>query len=440
MTTNQIIQQQQIDFNNRGFNVENTQFPNLATNTSIAASSNQAIVPKTLPDIHVTFPTELKPADLIVKKKDGTIPTKPPNAFFIYRREYVKALKSNGFKFKQRHVSSMASQAWICESKATQNRYREIARDAAKVLAEMRKAALSSSNRDWKVFILPIGATAATPMKTPPPEAFAAPSVTKISREISEEIFSIKELKAIEINDEMEEEEYNDLGEIEMFFPSPPMVSFHDVNRFENECQSQSQMPFEGCSLVNGILNSFTADSSFSLRTPNQSPVLNSGLTLPFQSEDSSSSLSSFAYFSSEDDDDDDDDDDNQLCALQNPEVTINSAQTPNPIYEFGSLSDSFFSELPNNPESFGNFSSQLQLITPAQNEFQSLSTKLYETNQEGFELAETFDLAGFFTIQYSQTPTQNISEFSSIYDSLNFDCSDSFGYQDFDLQNFGSN
>src|SRR5438132_7356914 len=58
------------------------------------------------PIIKLPFPPLIDPHDIIVKKSRGqTTPTKPPNAFIIYRRKFVEIAHSVGYKIPMTVVS-----------------------------------------------------------------------------------------------------------------------------------------------------------------------------------------------------------------------------------------------------------------------------------------------------------------------------------------------
>ncbi|CAG8569497.1 8545_t:CDS:1 [Ambispora leptoticha] len=132
---------------------------NKSKTTKIRAkrSSKQQQLSPTHLNISVPLPVDLKPTDIIVKKKDGNFPSKPPNAFIIYRREFVKVLRASGFKYKQQDVSALASKAWEEEPTIVQNQYRRLAQDCSTILLEMRRNMLGDTERDWRTYMSPNG-------------------------------------------------------------------------------------------------------------------------------------------------------------------------------------------------------------------------------------------------------------------------------------------
>ncbi|CAG8633892.1 1485_t:CDS:1 [Ambispora gerdemannii] len=78
------------------------------------------------------FPPALEADDIFGKKSDGTNPTKPPNAFILYRRAFVKSALANGYKLPMTVISSMASQAWGQELPFIKEEYKKIAKEAKK--------------------------------------------------------------------------------------------------------------------------------------------------------------------------------------------------------------------------------------------------------------------------------------------------------------------
>ncbi|CAG8590624.1 283_t:CDS:1 [Ambispora gerdemannii] len=78
------------------------------------------------------FPPALEADDIFCKKPDGTNPTKPPNAFMLYRRAFVKVALANGYKFPMTVISSMASQAWRQELPFVKDEYKKLSKEAKK--------------------------------------------------------------------------------------------------------------------------------------------------------------------------------------------------------------------------------------------------------------------------------------------------------------------
>src|SRR6266496_2397542 len=75
------------------------------------------------------FPPSVNPEDLILKprKPKSKLPTKPPNAFIIYRMQYVKELHKRGYSLPMRSVSASVASAWRDEPDHIIDYYKEIA-------------------------------------------------------------------------------------------------------------------------------------------------------------------------------------------------------------------------------------------------------------------------------------------------------------------------
>ncbi|CAG8518627.1 1621_t:CDS:2 [Ambispora gerdemannii] len=96
-------------------------------NSQIRTNSNNNAIPQ--PIIKVPFPPQVNPEDLITKQRKGKIPTKPPNAFMIYRMKYVEELHARGFRLPMRDVSASVASSWKDEPEIIIAHYEEIARE-----------------------------------------------------------------------------------------------------------------------------------------------------------------------------------------------------------------------------------------------------------------------------------------------------------------------
>ncbi|CAG8686913.1 10380_t:CDS:1, partial [Ambispora gerdemannii] len=114
------------------------------------------------------FPPVLEAGDIFGKKQNGTNPTKPPNAFILYRRAFVKSALVNGYKLPMTVISSMASQAWEQELPFVKDEYKKIAKEAKKNHdALFPKVPKPSESKRWRVYpIKPKNIS--TPEKTTP--------------------------------------------------------------------------------------------------------------------------------------------------------------------------------------------------------------------------------------------------------------------------------
>lgn len=108
---------------------------------SNSASSNNASGPEknthvtdNIPKIKIPFPPVINPQDLISLREspDGTqkLPSRAPNAFIIFRKQFVKAARDEGHFLPMTVISSMASEAWEAEREEVKSEYRRIAKEA----------------------------------------------------------------------------------------------------------------------------------------------------------------------------------------------------------------------------------------------------------------------------------------------------------------------
>jgi len=97
----------------------------------------QVIDSKIRPLIKLPFPPVIDPADLVVQQSNGSIPTRAPNAFIIYRKVFIDAAHVDGYHLPMRIMSSMASQSWEQESDTVKSEYRRLANGAFKIRNEM---------------------------------------------------------------------------------------------------------------------------------------------------------------------------------------------------------------------------------------------------------------------------------------------------------------
>ncbi|CAG8448046.1 359_t:CDS:1 [Acaulospora morrowiae] len=90
------------------------------------------------PIIRPEFPPKIKPKDLVISPEDGASkPPRSPNAFIIYRKNFVEAAKTGGYHLPMTTVSSMASKSWENESEEVRSYYKKLAKDAYNYRSEM---------------------------------------------------------------------------------------------------------------------------------------------------------------------------------------------------------------------------------------------------------------------------------------------------------------
>ncbi|CAJ0626241.1 11259_t:CDS:2 [Entrophospora sp. SA101] len=85
-----------------------------------------------LPNIKVPFPPIINLKELISRPRKGKtkVPSKPPNAFMIYRMQYVKELHARNHRLPMRSISPSVANSWREEPDSVVNHYEQLARDA----------------------------------------------------------------------------------------------------------------------------------------------------------------------------------------------------------------------------------------------------------------------------------------------------------------------
>ncbi|CAG8634227.1 12218_t:CDS:1, partial [Acaulospora morrowiae] len=96
----------------------------------ISADEKMQTILAPLPKLTLPFPPQINAEDLFTTSK---LPSKPPNAFFIYRKVYTKELITQNFRFKMTDVSPLVSSSWKLESDEVKTKYKEIARDVRQI-------------------------------------------------------------------------------------------------------------------------------------------------------------------------------------------------------------------------------------------------------------------------------------------------------------------
>ncbi|RIA80819.1 hypothetical protein C1645_866100 [Glomus cerebriforme] len=89
------------------------------------------------PNLTLHFPPHIVPEDLI-NSKTRKLPSKPPNAFFIYRKVYTKELIAQNLRFKMTDVSPWVSTSWKLEPEEVKAKYKEIAEEVRKIYKQTK--------------------------------------------------------------------------------------------------------------------------------------------------------------------------------------------------------------------------------------------------------------------------------------------------------------
>ncbi|CAG8450913.1 8787_t:CDS:1 [Acaulospora morrowiae] len=93
-------------------------------------SSNNVSPNSELPLITPPFPPTIDPRDLITLLPDGRVPARAPNAFLIYRKAFIDAVRDSGNYLPMTVVSPMASRSWEQASDVVKEEYKRLARKA----------------------------------------------------------------------------------------------------------------------------------------------------------------------------------------------------------------------------------------------------------------------------------------------------------------------
>ncbi|CAG8734478.1 10118_t:CDS:1 [Gigaspora margarita] len=124
---------------------ERIQTDNMVTDSVIVAE------PSTLDKeeirIIVPFPPKINPRDLITLLPDGNVPTRTPNAFIIYRKALIEAIRAEGHNLPMSSISSIASKQWHKEPDFVKNEYKRLAIEALDHSNTMIKSSSISRRR-----------------------------------------------------------------------------------------------------------------------------------------------------------------------------------------------------------------------------------------------------------------------------------------------------
>ncbi|CAG8495134.1 8888_t:CDS:2 [Acaulospora morrowiae] len=90
------------------------------------------------PDLVLPFPPQVNAKDLM-DCKTRQLPSKPPNAFFIYRKVYTKELIAQNLRFKMTDVSPWVSMSWRRESEEVKIKYKEIAKEVRQIYKQAKQ-------------------------------------------------------------------------------------------------------------------------------------------------------------------------------------------------------------------------------------------------------------------------------------------------------------
>lgn len=134
---NRVFNSDQLQLQSQSFNNQH-EWIIVDESSSIASpnqrNSNNRPLPS-VPLIKVPFPPNVNPEELITKprKAKAKLPTKPPNAFMIYRMQYVKELHARDHRLPMRSVSSAVANSWREEPEHVVEHYEVIAKEASRI-------------------------------------------------------------------------------------------------------------------------------------------------------------------------------------------------------------------------------------------------------------------------------------------------------------------
>ncbi|CAG8589697.1 3758_t:CDS:1 [Cetraspora pellucida] len=89
------------------------------------------------PTLVLPFPPQINPEELM-NSKTRKLPSKPPNAFFIYRKVYTKELVAQNLRFKMTDVSPWVSISWKRESPEVKDKYKAIAKEVRQLYKQLK--------------------------------------------------------------------------------------------------------------------------------------------------------------------------------------------------------------------------------------------------------------------------------------------------------------
>ena len=89
----------------------------------------------TLPPVTLPFPPQIDTAAFVTKLLSKKL-VRFPNAFIMYRSEYVRHLKKNNYHLAMTDLSSMISYSWEKEPEHVKKAYKDISLEAEKLYAQ----------------------------------------------------------------------------------------------------------------------------------------------------------------------------------------------------------------------------------------------------------------------------------------------------------------
>ncbi|CAG8547738.1 11_t:CDS:1 [Paraglomus occultum] len=102
--------------------------------------------------IIIPCPPQLRPEDLVSEHCRRKDPSKPCNAFIIFRREFVKHLHENGTYPRMVKVSQLAGDAWRAQPLSVKKEYKKIAEKTAALVMEVRRQTACLCDKNWRPY------------------------------------------------------------------------------------------------------------------------------------------------------------------------------------------------------------------------------------------------------------------------------------------------
>src|SRR5581483_11144658 len=95
--------------------------------------------------VHVPFPPAINAADLIRTNKSGALLARCTNKFLIYRNEFAREVRAQGYNLSMSEVSCLAAQAWKQEPNYVIRKYADIAHEVKWLHKQLSRS--NSKNR-----------------------------------------------------------------------------------------------------------------------------------------------------------------------------------------------------------------------------------------------------------------------------------------------------
>ncbi|CAG8436165.1 9492_t:CDS:1 [Diversispora eburnea] len=96
--------------------------------------------PKLRAPIHVPFPPAIDATSLIRTNKEGALLARCTNKFLIYRNQFAKEVRSQGYNLSMSEVSCLAAQAWKQEPNHVIKKYGDIAQEVKWLHKQLSKS------------------------------------------------------------------------------------------------------------------------------------------------------------------------------------------------------------------------------------------------------------------------------------------------------------